>query len=345
MKEQEWIKAMKDEIRALKENETWEITSLPKNKKAIGRPCQETINVIKNHLHNLFTIKDIGEARFFLGLEICRSKEGILVSQTKYIHISDVGVEHGKAVNTPLLARFKPGSTDSEHLQNPEPYRRLLGRLLYLGFTRPDICYNTQQLNQHMQYPSKSRWESALHIVGYLKGTTNKGLLFNSEDSFDLQASCDAYWASCKDTRKSLTGYCVFLGNSLISWKTKKQSTVSRSSTEAEYRSMATTTCELIWIFNLLQELQVHSPTPIKFCCDNEAALYITANPIFHERTKHVEIDCHIVRDKYKQGFILPLHISSRLQTADILTKALPGPKFVFLNSKLGLVNLLTSTT
>ncbi|KAL2237824.1 UNVERIFIED_CONTAM: Retrovirus-related Pol polyprotein from transposon RE1 [Sesamum indicum] len=196
-----------------------------------------------------------------------------------------------------------------------------------------------------MQHPSKSHWEAAIHLVRYLKGTASKGLLFNSEENFELQAFCDADWASCKDTRKSLTGYCVFLGNALISWKTKKQTTVSRSSAEAEYRSMATTTCELMWISNLLQELQVHSPTPIKLHCDNQAALYITANPVFHKRTKHIEIDCHIVRDKYKQGFILPLHISSRLQTADIFTKALPGPRFMFLISKLGLVNLLTSST
>ncbi|KAL2227998.1 UNVERIFIED_CONTAM: Retrovirus-related Pol polyprotein from transposon RE1 [Sesamum indicum] len=302
----------------------------------LAGPCQDTIIDIKDYLHNLFTIKDLGEARFFLGLEICRSSEGIMISQTKYIHdiISDVGLTYGKATNTPLPAGIKLSSTDSEQLQNPEPYRRLLGRLLYLGFSRPDICYGTQQLSQHMQHPSKFHWEAAIHMVKYLKGTSNRGLLLNSEDKFELQAFCDADWASCKDTRKSLTGYYVFLGNALISWKTKKQTTVSRSSAEAEYRSMATTTCELIWIYNLLQELQVNLPTRIKFHCDNQSALYITTNPVFHERTKHIEMDCHIVRDKYKQGFILPLHISSRFQTADIFTKALLGPRFLFLISK-----------
>ncbi|KAL2240102.1 UNVERIFIED_CONTAM: Retrovirus-related Pol polyprotein from transposon RE1 [Sesamum indicum] len=261
-------------------------------------PCEHTITDIKMKLHNLFTIKNLGKARFFLGLEIGRSDEGMIITQGKYIKdiLADTGLTQSKATNTPLPAGLQLKAAAGKQLNNPESYRRLLGRLLYLGFTRPDICYATQQLSQFMQFPCQEHLDAALHLVKYLKGTMNRGLHFNSNNNFSLEAYCDADWGTCKETRRSLTGYCIFLGGSLISWKTKKQTTVSRSTAEAEYRSMGTTTCELIWIHSLLKELKINVQTPIPLYCDNQAALYITANPVFHERTKHIEIDCHLVQ-------------------------------------------------
>ncbi|KAL2248611.1 UNVERIFIED_CONTAM: Retrovirus-related Pol polyprotein from transposon RE1 [Sesamum indicum] len=284
----------------------------------LAGPSEHTLSEIKLYLDRLFTIKDLGEARFFLGLEIARSKQGITITQAKYIKdiVDDAKLASAKATTTPFPAGFKLTAYEDELLTNPEQYRRLLGRLLYLGFSRPDICYATQQLSQFMQRPCKGHWDAALNIVRYLKGTMHTGLFFAADSNFDLVSFCDADWAACKDSRRSLTGYCIFLGDSLISWKTKKQTTVARSSAEAEYRSMGSTTCELIWIHNLLKEFQLESPTPIPFFCDNQAALYIVANPVFHERTKHLEIDCHLVRDKYKQGFLLPKHIPSKNQTS-----------------------------
>ncbi|KAL2251504.1 UNVERIFIED_CONTAM: Retrovirus-related Pol polyprotein from transposon RE1, partial [Sesamum indicum] len=310
-------------------------------------PCEKTISEIKSHLHSLFTIKDMGKARSFLGLEIFRSEAGTLISQSKYIKdiIADVGLTQAKPTNTPLPVGIKLNADVGEQLEDPGPYRRLLGRLLYLGFSRPDVCYGTQQLSQYMQFPCREHWNAALHLVRYLKGSINKGLFFNTQDNFELKAFCDADWATCEDTRRSLTGYYIFLRDFLVSRKTKKQNTVSRSSAEAEYRSMGTTAYELTWIHNLLKDFQINVPTPIEFYCDNQAALYITANPVFHERTKHIEIDCHLVRDKYKQGFIDSRHISTKDQLVDIFTKTLPGPKFMYLVSKLSLVNLLTSST
>ncbi|KAL2226138.1 UNVERIFIED_CONTAM: Retrovirus-related Pol polyprotein from transposon RE2 [Sesamum indicum] len=215
---------------------------------------------------------------------VCQGKElCCLRHKTKYINdiITDLGLSQARAANTPLPAGINLCKTDEEQLQNPELYRRLIGRLLYLGFTRPDICHGTQQLSQHMQFTCKSHWNAAIHLVRYLKGTANRGLLFDKNDDLELKAYSDANWASCKDTRRSLTGYCIFIEKALISWKTKKQTIVSRSSAEAEYRSMATTTCELVWIFNLLQDLQIVPSTPIQFFCDNQDALYITTNPVF----------------------------------------------------------------
>ncbi|KAL0377966.1 UNVERIFIED_CONTAM: Retrovirus-related Pol polyprotein from transposon RE2 [Sesamum radiatum] len=243
--------------------------------------------------------------------------------------VADTGLSNAKAATTPLPPGIKFSTTAENQLLNPESYRRLIGRLLYLSFSRPDISHATQQLSQYMQTPCQQHWNAALHLVKYLKGTPCIGLFFPAEANFSLKAYSDADWAACVDTRRSLTGYCIFLGSTLISWKTKKQITVSRSTAEVEYRSMGTTVCELTWIFNLLQDLNITIPTPIPFLCDNRAALHIVANPVFHERTKHLEIDCHLIRDKYKNGFIAPSHVPSKAQLADVFTKSLTSTLFL----------------
>ncbi|KAL0285420.1 UNVERIFIED_CONTAM: Retrovirus-related Pol polyprotein from transposon RE2 [Sesamum calycinum] len=245
--------------------------------------------------------------------------------------------EDAKPASTPFPPGLKLTLDGGSLLPSPDRYRRLVGRLLYLGFTRPDISFPVQQLSQFLQSPRTTHWDAALHILRYLRGSSSLGLFFSSRSSLQLSAFSDAAWASCLDSRRSITGFCIFLGSSIISWKTKKQATVSRSSAEAEYRSMASTVSELLWISYLLCDFQLSIQQPIPFWCDNKAALHITANPVFHERTKHLDIDCHLVRDQFKAGFISPTHIAGPHQPADLFTKAVPLPTFTRLLSKLGL--------
>ncbi|XP_022856859.1 uncharacterized protein LOC111377935 [Olea europaea var. sylvestris] len=308
----------------------------------ITRTYESDIISVKKYLHSQFTVKDIGVAKYFQGLEIARGEKGTYVNQRKYILdiIKYVGLIGARSVSVPIPKGTKLSQISSPPFADLERYRRLIGRLLYLNLTRPDITYGIQQLSQFVHSPCQIHWDTAIHLLRYLKGCPSLGLYFPVQQNFTLAAYSDADWASCSDTRRSLTGFCVYLGDTLISWKTKKQTTVSRSTAEAEYRSLATTVCEVTWINYILKDFAITIPLPIPLWCDNKSALHICANPVFHERTKHLEIDCHIVINKFKGGFVLPQHISSSQQVADIFTKALAAPQFHHLVSKLGLGDL-----
>ncbi|CAL1367161.1 unnamed protein product [Linum trigynum] len=182
--------------------------------------------------------------------------------------------------------------------------------------------------------------DAAQRILRYLKSAPGQGLFFPSTNSLYLTAYCDADWGGCQTTRRSTTGYVITLGGVPISWRTKKQQVVARSSAEAEYRAMAHTVSKVLWLRWLLQELgvSIHGATPLY--CDNQAALHIAANPVFHERTKHVEMDCYFVRERVQSGDIKPLKVSSHLQLADMFTKGLGAERFHFLLSKLHVRNL-----
>lgn len=168
--------------------------------------------------------------------------------------------------------------------------------------------------------------------------------MLSSDSNLQLIAFCDADWSACARTRRSLSAYYVLLGDSLVSWRTKKQRTVSRSLVEAEYRSMADATCELKWLKRLLHHFGFSHPLPMRLFCDSQSAIHIAQNPVFHERTKHVENDCHTVRDAVQAKLLQTVHISTKNQPADLLTKPLPSPTFQFLLSKLGIRNMSLPT-
>ncbi|CAH9146720.1 unnamed protein product [Cuscuta epithymum] len=293
----------------------------------------------KSYLHNCFHMKDLGFLKYFLGIEVARSADGIFLCQRKYTLdiISETGLLGAKPTHFPIEQNHNLAISQSDFLADPEAYRRLVGRLLYLSFTRPDLAYAVHILSQFMQAPRQDHWTAALRVVRYLKGTPGQGILLSSTCDLTLTGWCDSDWASCPLTRWSLTGWIVFLGTSPISWKTKKQHTVSRSSTEAEYRSMAATTAELKWAKGLLLSLGIDHPRSMTLYCDNNSALHIAHNPVFHERTKHIEVDCHYVRDAIQAGLLVARHVSTTDQLADIFTKALGKRQFLYLLHKLGI--------
>ncbi|CAH9084778.1 unnamed protein product [Cuscuta epithymum] len=174
-----------------------------------------------------------------------------------------------------------------------------------------------------MQAPCQAHWDAALRVVRYLKGSPGQGILLRADSELSLTGWCNSDWDACPLTRRSLSGWLVFLGHSPISWKTKKQSTVSHSSAEAEYRAMAPATCELKCLKTLLLSLGINRDKAIPLFCDSQSALHIARNPVFHERSKHIEVDCHFTRDAVKSELIAPSYVPTTVQLADIFTKAL----------------------
>ncbi|GKB73600.1 ribonuclease H-like domain-containing protein [Tanacetum coccineum] len=224
-------------------------------------------------------------------------------------------LEHAHMVNcnpsrTPVDTGSKLGP-EGVPVQDPTLYRSLAGGLQYLTFTRPDLSYAVQQVCLYMHDSREPHFAALKRILRYVRGTVDFGLQLYASATTSLVGYTDADWAGYPSTRRSTSGYCVFLGDNLLSWSAKRQHTLTRSSAEAEYRGVANVVAETAWPRNLLREL--HSPlsTDTLVYCDNVSAIYMSANPVQHQRTKHIEIDIHFVRDMVTAGQVRVLHVPS----------------------------------
>jgi hypothetical protein len=251
-----------------------------------GDSMSEITN-IKTRLHQTFGIKDLGTLKFFLGLEVAHSTKGITLSQRQYCLdlLAETGDLGCKPSSIPMDPGHKLHHDDSAPYTDITGYRTLVGKLLYLTNTRPDIAFPVQQLCQFLDCPTVLHFKAAHKVLRYLKGCPGTGLFFPRNSDIHLVGFTDADWGGCVDTRRSITGYCFFLGSSLICWRSKKQQTISRSSSEAEYRALASGTCELQWLTYLLRDLQVTLAQQPSLYCDSQSAIHIASNPVFHERT------------------------------------------------------------
>ncbi|GKD73097.1 cysteine-rich receptor-like protein kinase 8, partial [Tanacetum coccineum] len=227
-----------------------------------------------------YTGQDLGEVNYFLGLEVSRTTQGIFISQHKYTKelLKEGVVLNNKPYKLPMDHNLILQADAGTHLLNPEVYRRSIGQLIYLTVTRPDICYTVQLLSQFMQSPTYVHMHAVKHLLRYLLNSPGQGILLANNSAVELMAYCDSDWASCPMTRRSTIGYCILLGDSPISWKSKKKAVVSRSSAEAEYRAMALTCCEVTWLVNLFKDLGINILEPRILPLRQSTALYIGCN-------------------------------------------------------------------
>ncbi|XP_073227016.1 uncharacterized protein [Cicer arietinum] len=300
-----WRQAMIDEMTDLHSNGTWDLVHLPDGKTIVG----------------------------------CRwSKTGIAITQGKYALdiLEETGMLYCRPCDTLMDPNVKLLPGQGEPLQDPGRYRRLVGKLNYLTVARPDITFVVSVVSQFLNAPCDSHWNGVIHILRYIKNAPSKGLLYEDNGNTNVVGYSDADWAGSRSDRRSTSGYCVLVGGNLISWRSKKQNIVARSSAEAKYCVVAATACELTWLKQLLKQLKLGDVNVMKLICDNQVALHIASNPVFHERTKHIEIDFHFVRDKVLSGEITTNFVGSNDQLADIFTKSLRGPRVESICNKLG---------
>ena len=301
-----------------------------------GNNSAEISQLISN-LHSKFALKDMGPLHYFLGIEATYSSAGTIhLNQSKYITdlLTKAGMDAAKSMPTPMISSHKLTASGGTTFANPSLYRSVVGGLQYATITRPDITYAVNRVCQFMQQPLESHWKAVKRILRYLSGTVSHGLTFHKNSDLRLLAFCDADWGSDLDDRKSTTGFCVYLGSNLISWSSKKQNVVSRSSTEAEFRSLASVMTELAWLQSLMLELHLPIAMPTVFC-DNQGAVQLAANPVLHNRTKHFELDLFFVRDLVIQKKVSVQHIPSEDQIADTFTKPISSVQFHIFKDKL----------
>jgi hypothetical protein len=289
------------------------------------------ITQLINDLHSSFALKDLGQLNFFLGVEATWHQDGLHLSQQRYINdlLTKTNMLLAKQISPPLSASTILSRFEGSTITNPTLYRSIVGSLQYLSLSRPDIAYVVNKVSQFMQDPRESHWSAVKRILRYLKSTLRylKSTIsyyfyIYKNSSKQLTAYSDSDWASCPDDKRS-TSDCLLLGKNILSWSSKKQPTVSRSSTESEYKAMANAAAKLAWIQSLLSELGVTSPHRPVLHCDNIGATYLTSNPLYHARTKHIEIDYQFVRDKVAKKLLDVCFISGKDQLADVLTKPL----------------------
>jgi hypothetical protein len=291
---------------------------------------KEEISRLQGQLASEFEMKNLGGLKYFLGIEVARSNQGIFLSQRKYILdlLSEVGLLECKPVDTPIVQNHKLGIYPDQRLADKGKYQRLVGKLIYLSHTRPDIAYAVGVVSQFMHCPSEEHMEAVTRILKYLKSSPGKGLIFSKNGNLEVKGYTDADWAgNCLD-RKSTSGYFTFVGGNLVTWRSKKQNVVALSSAESEFRGMAKGLCELLWLKKLLTEIGFAPKSEMSLFCDNKAAINISQNPVQHDRTKHVEVDRHFIKHNLEAKTIQFPFVKSEDQLADILTKAVSSKEF-----------------
>ncbi|GKB30871.1 putative ribonuclease H-like domain-containing protein [Tanacetum coccineum] len=292
-------------------------------------------------MHKKFQMSSMGELTFFLGLQVTQKDDGIFISQDKYVEeiLKKFGFSTVKTASTPMETS-KPLLKDAEaedvdvHL-----YRSMIGSLMYLTASRPDIMFAVCACARFQVTPKGSHLHAVKRIFRYLKGQPKLGLWYPKDSPFDLEAYTDSDYAGASLDRKSTTGGCQFLGSRLISWQCRKQTIVATSTTEAEYVAAASCCGQVLWIQNQMLDYGYNFMNT-KIFIDNESTICIVKNPVFHSKTKHIEIRHHFIRDSNEKKLIQMIKIHTYHNVADLLTKAFDVGRFQYLIARIGMLNL-----
>ena len=300
-----------------------------------GNNSQHVSSLIATH-SSVFELKDLGDLNYFLGVQISRTQFGLTLCQSKYASevLHRFHMENSKPTKTPCCPSSRLLLNDGVAFFDPLEFRSMVGALQYLTFTCLDLAFSVHQLCQFMSSPTTVHLEAAKRVLRYIRGTLSHGISFTL-GPLTLTTFSYADWASDPSDHRSTTSLLVFLGPFPISWSSKKQKTVARSSTEAEYHALATTAAEVSWLHILFKELRIFLSHVNVLWCDNASTIALFANPVFHSRTKHIEVNYHYVREKVLRRDLCVHFVSSKDNLVDKFTKPLPSPSFLLQRRKL----------
>ncbi|KAK6142445.1 hypothetical protein DH2020_022793 [Rehmannia glutinosa] len=306
-----------------------------------GSTNKELCDKFSNLMQGKFEMSMMGEMKFFLGLQVKQLKDGTFISQTKYTRdlMKKFKMDNCKPINTPVECGIKLSKYDREEKVDLTLYKSLVGSLWYLTCTRPDILFATGLISRYMESPTTTHMKAAKRILRYLKGTINYGLFYSTTNDYKLVGYSDSDWSGDVDDRKSITGFVFFMGDTAFTWMSKKQPIVTLSTCEAEYVDATSCVCHAVWLRNLLKELGMTQEEPTKIRVDNKSAMALANNPVFHDRSKHIDTHYHYIRECISRKEVQVEYVKSQDQIADIFTKPLKHENFIRLRSFLGMTN------
>ncbi|XP_050909931.1 uncharacterized mitochondrial protein AtMg00810-like [Lathyrus oleraceus] len=298
--------------------------------------CEEFSSIMQGE----FEMSIMGKMNYFLGLQIKQLKDGIFINQSKYCKelLKRFDMDSCKAMSTPMGSGTYVDQDESGVSIDITKYRDMIGSLLYLTVSRPDIMFSVCLCARFQANSKESHLMAVKRIMKYLKGTTNVGLWYPKGSVCNLLGYSDADYAGCKTDRKSTSGTCNILGNALVSWSCKKQACVALSTAEAEYIAAGSCCAQILWLKQQLSDYGVNLGC-IPLRCDNTSAVNITKNPVMHSRTKHIDIQHHFLRDHVLKGDVEVTFVDTHNQLADIFTKPLAKEPFFKIQRELGILD------
>eukprot|EP00253_Pinus_taeda_P019640 PITA_19640 len=295
----------------------------------------------KSVMKEEFEMTDMGLLRYFLGIEVDQNKNGIFISQEKYVNevLGIFNMQDSKAAITPTVMGLKLRKENSSKDFDPSVYKSIVGNLMYLTATRPDIMHAVSLISRFMERPKETHWQAAKRILRYVKGAKRYGIFYTVSECSDLVGYIDSDWAGSVDDWKSTSGYVFHIGSRSISWASKKQPIVVLSTAEAEYVAATAAACQAVWVRRMLRSLCQEQATTTIIFCDNSSAIALYKNSVFHKRTKHIDTKFHYIRELVNNGEIVLQHCRTQEQVADILTKPLDQKSFEFLRKRVGMTD------
>ena len=297
---------------------------------------------LKNSMMKTFDMTDLGKMRFFLGIEVLQKPNGIFICQKKYA--TDVLKRFGMSDNKPVTSPIVPGFKISRDTNGAEVddtyYKQIVGSLMYLTTTRPDIMFSVSLISRYMSKPTELHLQAAKRILRYLNGTTNHGIFYKKGGEKELLVFTDSDYAGDEEDSKSTSGYVFLLSSGVVSWMSKKQPIVTLSTTEAEFVAPAACACQAIRIIRVLKSLNHVQHKGTIIMCDNTSIIKLSKNPVMHGRSKHIKVRFHFLRDLVKSEKIELVHCGTQKQVDDVMTKALKLEAFQRLREKMGMCSL-----